>query len=91
MTKSEHIREHLCEANPKAILLEGLDAAMIGTTDNQEGSPVAVYCMTALRQALQADGMSPTEAVEWMSFNIHAALYGANGPVLLDQEWGDQD
>jgi hypothetical protein len=78
------ILDDLAEANPDALLADGLEAALVGYTVNQHHPHVAVYdidkCVDVL---VERDGMTPEEADEFLSFNTLGAYVGENGPMYV--------
>jgi len=78
------ILEALAEANPGALLADGLEAALVGYTVNHHHPHVAVYdidkCIDVL---VERDGMTAEEADEFLSFNTLGAYVGENGPIYV--------
>lgn len=76
--------EALAEANPDALLADGLEPALVGYTVNHHHPHVAVYdidkCVGVL---VERDGMTPEEADEFLSFNTLGAYVGENGPIYV--------
>jgi hypothetical protein len=76
--------KELIEANPNALLADGLEEALIGYTVNFHHAQVAVYdidlCVGVL---VKRDGMTPEEAGEYLSFNTLDAYVGENGPLFV--------
>ena len=74
----------LAEANPEALLADGLEAALVGYTVNHHHPHVAVYdidkCIDVL---VERDGMTPEEADDFLSFNTLGAYVGENGPMYV--------
>lgn len=63
------------------ILLDGLDEALVGYTDEGEDA-AAVYDMGKLVSIfMNRDDMSYHEALEWIDFNI----MGLNAPIVFIQ------
>jgi hypothetical protein len=86
------ILDDLAEANPDALLADGLEAALVGYTVNHHHPHVAVYdidkCVDVL---VERDGMTPEEADEFLSFNTLGAYVGENGPMFVkfaSLSWG---
>lgn len=79
------IRELLAEANPDALLADGLEDALIGYTINTHMPHVAVYdarkCVDVL---MKRDGMTHEEAEEFLEFNTYCAYVGPNGPIYIN-------
>ena len=76
--------DDLAEANPDALLADGLEAALVGYTVNHNHPHVAVYdidkCVGVL---VERDGMTAEEADEFLSFNTLGAYVGENGPLYV--------
>lgn len=74
----------LREANPEALLADGLEPAYVGHTVNHHHAVVAVYdyekCVEVL---VERDGISPEEADEFLQFNTLGAYVGENGPLFI--------
>jgi hypothetical protein len=76
--------EALAEANPDALLADGLEAALVGYTVNHHHPHVAVYDIDKCVQVLvERDGMTAEEADEFLSFNTLGAYVGENGPMYV--------
>jgi hypothetical protein len=80
----EEIREALANANPDALLADGLEAAIIGYVVNHHHAAVAVYdydkCIATL---VDRDGMTHEDAEEFLEFNTLGAYVGENGPLYV--------
>ena len=68
------------------ILLDGLDAALLGVGSQWGREPVAVYSERKILAALRAQGMEPDEAQEWYSYNIRCMGVGVQTPLILEAE-----
>jgi hypothetical protein len=66
----EEIKAYLEDANPDALLADGLDAALIGVVRKPCQGEVALY-------------HDYTGAVEYFEFNVVGAYVGVNTPVFL--------
>lgn len=79
------IKEHLAEANPDALLADGLEDAIVGYTINTHIPHVAVYdaakCVEVL---MKRDGMTHEEAQEYLEFNTYCCYVGPNGPIYIN-------
>lgn len=77
------IVELLKEINPEAILIDGLDDAIIGHTD-RNGANVAVYnidkCVSIYKEKYQID---EEQALDDLCFNVFGAYLGINTPVFV--------
>lgn len=76
--------EDLAEANPDALLADGLEGAFLGYTLNHHHATVAVYdyekCIAVL---VERDGMDAEGADEYLQFNTLGAYVGENGPLFV--------
>lgn len=76
----------LRQANPEALLADGLEAAYIGYTVNHHHAVVAVYdydkCVELL---VWRDEISHEEADEFLQFNTLGAYVGKNGPLFIQR------
>lgn len=76
--------EDLAEANPDALLADGLEDAFLGYTLNHHHATVAVYdyekCIAVL---VERDGMDAEGADEYLQFNTLGAYVGENGPLFV--------
>lgn len=76
--------EDLGEANPDALLADGLEDAFLGYTLNHHHATVAVYdyekCIAVLAER---DGMDAEGADEYLQFNTLGAYVGENGPLFV--------
>lgn len=80
---TEELIEEIGELNPDALLADGLEAGLIGYTQNSFGPIRAVYDVDRCIDIFVSDGMTPEEAEEYMSFNVLGAYVGENGPVFI--------
>ncbi len=82
--RSERIREFLAEYSPEALLCDGLDDALVGTTSTWPShNIVAVYDRDACVQVFMREGMDWTEAEEHMCFNVVGAYAGEHTPLFI--------
>lgn len=82
------ILEQLRDDNPEAILLAGLDAAILGITTGDNQPPRAVYSARKIIGILmERDGMTRDDATEFFDFNISGLYAGPYSPVLVDDEF----
>jgi hypothetical protein len=78
------ILEALAEANPDALLADGLEATLVGYTMNHHHPHVAVYDIDKCVEVLvERDVMTAEEADEFLSFNTLGAYVGENGPIYV--------
>lgn len=68
-----------------AILLDGLNDAIIGITQEFGNGPRVLYSKDKILNILQErDGMSHSEAEEFYDFNIIGLYAGEQNPIFLD-------
>jgi hypothetical protein len=74
-----------------AILLDGLDNAMIGITQEFGNGPRVLYSKNKILNILQErDGMTHSEAEEFYDFNILGLYAGEQNPIFLDINFNEQ-
>tara|TARA_Y100001963_G_C6431603_1_gene287292 strand:+ start:231 stop:518 length:288 start_codon:yes stop_codon:yes gene_type:complete len=70
-----------------AIILDGLDEAVIGwTVVSGHGSRLVYDVELIIKRLVERDGMSEEDAVEFFDFNIDNS-YGFRGPLFLSPRW----
>jgi len=68
-----------------AILLDGLESAIIGVTDEFGTGRRVLYSKDKILQILQErDGMTWDEAEEFFDYNIKGGYFGEQNPVFLE-------
>lgn len=77
------VEEALVASEEETLLLDGLDAALVGLGRIQTGPPLAVYSQTRILEALEAQGMDEDEALEWFLFNVQGAYVGEQTPLIM--------
>ena len=68
--------------NPEAMLVTGLEEALIGFVERFGTDPVALYDKEKIIEILMRDGLSVEEAEEHFSFNIIGAWVGVGTPAF---------
>jgi hypothetical protein len=67
-----------------AIILDGLDGAIIGVVEEFGNSPRILYSKEKIIDILvERDGMTSEEAIEYYDFNILGLYAGEQNPVFL--------
>ena len=94
MSKGNRIVEILIEENPKAILYDGMDDALIGIyrgdLARSDGSvyysaSIAVYSyLKFIEVYVERDGMSEEEAIEFFDYNVGGSYIGEYQPYIID-------
>ena len=68
-----------------AILLDGLESAIVGITDEFGTGKRVLYSKDKILKILQErDGMTSSEAEEYFDYNIIGGYFGEQNPVFLD-------
>jgi hypothetical protein len=74
--------DRLIELNPKAILFDGLNKAVVGIGGQCGQSVCAVYDEEKII-AILAETMDYSEAEEWYETNIACAALGPHTPIIV--------
>ena len=86
MTPADMI-ESIRENYPECLLADGFEDAVIGIVDGACRNPVVCYDYDKCAQILmERDGMSETEAYEFIDFNVTGAYVGEMTPLFL-HDW----
>lgn len=85
----EDVERWVEENQIELALLEGMDSAIVGIVDDGLESPKVVYSKRKILNALQDQGMSEQDALEWYGYNTVRALpyMGPIAPCVLDDTW----
>lgn len=68
-----------------AIILDGLNSAIIGITQEFGNGPRILYSKNKILEILQErDGMTHSEAEEFYDYNILGLYAGEQNPIFLD-------
>jgi len=87
----ERIREYVSEVNPKAIVFDGLDAAIIGVANQHGSETVIAYSESKILYCLMDDnGWDMEEAREWYDYNIACLGVTDGTPVIVMDAWKDE-
>tara|TARA_B100000579_G_scaffold437980_1_gene470494 strand:- start:9199 stop:9456 length:258 start_codon:yes stop_codon:yes gene_type:complete len=82
MTNIENILIEIQEINPEAVLLDGLEKAIIGITRNG----VVVYSIDRIVDILMTrDGMDADGAIEFFDYNIGCLGLGEFTPIFVEE------
>ena len=85
MTEENPILEHITELNPEAIVLDGLDDAIVGVGHSKDLEPRLIYSVNIIILTLmRRDNMTLTEAQEFYDYNIADGYFGNHGPIFLE-------
>ena len=81
---SNLIREHLANIHDDLLLMDGLDDAIIGTSQRINEPVLAVYSWEKIITILtERDNMDFEDAVEFIEFNILGSWVGENTPIVV--------
>lgn len=85
----EDVEKWVEENQIELALLEGMDSAIVGIVDEGLENPKVVYSKRKILKALQDQGMSEEDALEWYSYNTVRALpyMGPIAPCVMDDMW----
>ncbi len=72
------IEEYLENADPEAIVFDGLDLAIVGFDHNG----LMVYDHQKMVNIFIADGMTEDEAIEWIDYNVIGTMGGQDFTIL---------
>lgn len=79
-TKVEELLTDLND-NTQALFAEGFDDAIIGVDIDAER---VVYDKDKMIDLLVDEGMKPTDAIEYLEFNVWGAYVGVHTPIYVD-------
>lgn len=83
-------REEIAEINPEAVILDGLDEAIIGMAERPNLGPVVAYDVHKIIDILmKRDEMSLEDAWDFYGFNIECLWAGDFTPVLITTKSSD--
>lgn len=81
---AKRVLDQLSDLNPEAVLLDNMDAALIGLGYIADADPVAVYSRALIYDKLLADGLSPEDADEYYTCKFAAVRAAQYTPVIVD-------
>jgi hypothetical protein len=77
------MNEYISSVNPKALLADGFEDAIIGYVEGANQNPVALYdrdkCIEIL---MKEDNMAEVDAWEYFEYNVIGAYMGENTPMF---------
>ena len=73
--RAEKIKQRLTELNPKALVMEGMDSALVGYASNEHDKHVAVYQKKECLKIAETD----------FDFEGVTNFAGENGPIFIDE------
>tara|TARA_R110000824_G_scaffold29901_2_gene99002 strand:+ start:54 stop:413 length:360 start_codon:yes stop_codon:yes gene_type:complete len=77
------VREYLGAINPEAMMLDGLEGAIVGAMARFGQAPVALYSKRKCLDIFVAQGCSEEEAEEHFDFNVIGAWVGDGTPAFM--------
>ncbi len=85
MEEENPVLEHITELNPEAIVLDGLDDAIVGIGHSKDLEPRLIYSINIIILTLmERDKMTQQEAIEFYDYNIADGYFGNHGPIFLE-------
>jgi hypothetical protein len=81
-THPDQIKAWIQSWNPKALLMDGFDDALVGAVSRTDFGMVAVYDRDLCIAVLEAQGMTQEEALEHFDYNCEGAYVGPGTPVV---------
>ncbi|CAB4145178.1 hypothetical protein UFOVP1217_19 [uncultured Caudovirales phage] len=80
----DDIQTYLEEIGETVLLADGFEHAFLGTTQRMNEPLLAVYSYPLMIETLMLrDGMTYTEASEYIDFNVAGAWVGEQTPVIV--------
>lgn len=85
MVEENPTLEHITELNPEAIVLDGLNDAIVGIGHSKDLEPRLIYSINIIILTLMGrDNMTLPEAQEFYDYNIADGYFGNHGPIFLE-------
>jgi hypothetical protein len=82
--RRRRVQEWLAERQPDAVLLDGLDEALVGAGCIAGGQALAVYDQGAILDTLmERDGMTEQDAWDHYGYNIESLYAGSGTPLII--------
>jgi len=80
----DDIQTHMEEMGQTVLLADGFEHAFLGTTQRMNEPLLAVYSYPLMIETLMLrDGMTYTEAAEYIDFNVAGAWVGEQTPIII--------
>ena len=84
-------KEQIAKINENALLIDGLDKAIIGTGSQYGNSPVVIYdkekCIEIIAEQFLESNKNIEDpyldAIEWFSFNVECTYMGEHTPIIM--------
>lgn len=82
---NKELKECIAEYNPKALMVDGFDDAIIGIAERCGSVPLVAYSTNAIIKILmERDGLDSDEAYEYYNFNIVGSFVGEGTPIFIN-------
>jgi hypothetical protein len=78
-----NVREEIAAIDPECLMLDGFDAAAVGTVHRCGQPTLVAYSYTACVDVLVAEGLTPEEAQEHMTYNVEGGWLGERTPCVI--------
>ena len=80
----DDIQTHMEEMGETVLLADGFEHAFLGTTQRMNEPLLAVYSYPLMIETLMLrDGMTYTDAAEYIDFNVVGAWVGEQTPIII--------
>jgi hypothetical protein len=80
----DDIQTYMEEIGETVLLADGFEHAFLGTTQRMNEPLLAVYSYPLMIETLMLrDGMTYTEAAEYIDFNVAGAWVGEQTPIII--------
>jgi hypothetical protein len=80
----DDIQTHMEEMGETVLLADGFEHAFLGTTQRINEPLLAVYSYPLMIETLMLrDGMTYTDAAEYIDFNVAGAWVGEQTPIII--------
>jgi hypothetical protein len=80
----DDIQTYMEEMGETVLLADGFEHAFLGTTQRMNEPLLAVYSYPLMVETLMLrDGMTYTEAAEYIDFNVAGAWVGEQTPIII--------
>ena len=80
----DDIQAYLEDREETVLLADGFEHAFLGTTQRMNEPLLAVYSYPLMIETLMLrDGMTYTEAAEYIDFNVAGAWVGEQTPIII--------
>jgi hypothetical protein len=78
------IKDHISDINENALILDGLDEAIVGIAHRNSMDSVFAYDKNKIIDTYMKDGMTHEEAEEFFWTNTHGAWMGDGTPLFVE-------